>query len=46
MTEVSVDGTEFIRMFLMHVLPKGFAKIRYCGAKLITYRVGTRYSLC
>ena len=97
MTEMSVEGTEFIRMFLMHVLPKGFVKIRHygmlscrnkskkiticrnilggkqyisklrgmntaekikhlfhcditkcknCGAKLITYRVGARYTLC
>ncbi len=31
MAPVSVDGTEFIRMFLMHVLPKGFVRIRHYG---------------
>ncbi|MGN0908485.1 MAG: IS91 family transposase [Succinivibrio sp.] len=29
--ECSVDALEFIRRFLMHVLPKGFAKIRHYG---------------
>lgn len=29
--EVTVEGVEFIRRFLMHVLPKGFTKIRYYG---------------
>ena len=28
---VTVPGVEFIRLFLLHVLPKGFQKIRYCG---------------
>lgn len=28
---VTLDNTEFIRRFLMHVLPKGFQKIRYYG---------------
>ena len=28
---VTVPGVEFIRRFLMHVLPKGFQKIRYFG---------------
>lgn len=31
MKETSVPGTEFIRMFLMHVLPKGFVRIRHYG---------------
>jgi len=31
MTPVSAKGTEFIRMFLMHVLPKGFVRIRHYG---------------
>ena len=31
MAPVSVKGTEFIRMFLMHVLPKGFVRIRHYG---------------
>lgn len=28
---MSVDASEFIRRFLLHVLPKGFMKIRYFG---------------
>lgn len=28
---MSVDANEFIRRFLLHVLPKGFMKIRYFG---------------
>lgn len=28
---VSVSGTAFIQMFLMHVLPKGFVRIRHYG---------------
>ena len=28
---VTIPGVEFIRLFLMHVLPKEFRKIRYCG---------------
>ena len=27
----TIDGTDFIRMFLMHVLPKGFVRIRHYG---------------
>ena len=29
--EITLDNTEFIRRYLMHVLPKGFQKIRYYG---------------
>lgn len=29
--EITLDGVEFIRRFLMHVLPKGFVKIRNYG---------------
>lgn len=29
--ETSVKGTEFIRTFLMHVLPRGFVRIRHYG---------------
>lgn len=29
--EQSIKGTEFLRMFLMHVLPKGFVRIRHYG---------------
>jgi len=28
---MSLDGTEFIRRFLMHVLPRGFVRIRHFG---------------
>ena len=27
--EQTIKGTEFLRMFLMHVLPKGFVRIRH-----------------
>ncbi|MBP2629033.1 MAG: family transposase [Firmicutes bacterium] len=29
--KVTLKGVEFIRRFLMHVLPKGFVKIRHYG---------------
>lgn len=29
--EITLENTEFIRRFLMHVLPSGFQKIRYYG---------------
>ena len=29
--EMTLDATEFIRRYLMHVLPQGFQKIRYYG---------------
>ena len=29
--EITISNTEFIRCFLMHVLPSGFQKIRYYG---------------
>ena len=29
--EMTLDASEFIRRFLLHVLPKGFCKIRYFG---------------
>ena len=28
---ITMEGVEFIRRFLMHILPKGFVKIRYYG---------------
>ena len=31
MIPASISGTEFIRLFLMHVLPKRFVRIRYYG---------------
>jgi hypothetical protein len=30
-TQMTLESTEFIRRFLMHILPKGFVKIRYYG---------------
>jgi hypothetical protein len=29
--EMSLDAVEFIRRFLLHVLPRGFVKIRHFG---------------
>ena len=29
--QIKIKNTEFIRRYLMHVLPKGFQKIRYYG---------------
>lgn len=29
--EITLENSEFIRRFLMHVLPKGFQKVRYYG---------------
>ncbi|MEI3220203.1 MAG: transposase [Lachnoclostridium sp.] len=29
--QITLDHTEFIRRYLMHVLPSGFQKIRYYG---------------
>ncbi|MFR3190784.1 MAG: transposase [Roseburia sp.] len=31
MIPYTVKGTEFLRLFLMHVLPKGFVRIRHYG---------------
>jgi hypothetical protein len=28
---MTLQATEFIRRFLLHVLPRGFVKIRHCG---------------
>lgn len=36
--EQTIKGTEFLRMFLMHVLPKGFVRIRHYGC----FPAGTR----
>ena len=42
---LTLDGVEFIRRFLMHVLPKGFVKIRHYG--LIANRnKKTKLELC
>ena len=44
-TKITVSGAEFVRRFLMHVLPKGFVRIRHYG--LISCRVkGKKMTLC
>ena len=35
---LTIDGIEFVRRFLMHVLPKGFVKIRYYGVLAVRNR--------
>jgi len=35
---LTLDGVEFVRRFLMHVLPKGFVKIRYYGILAVRNR--------
>lgn len=42
---VTLQGVEFIRRFLMHVLPKGFVKIRYYGI-LANRNKKTKLALC
>lgn len=43
--EHTIAGTEFIRMFLMHVLPKGFVRIRHYGL-LSCRNKKTKITLC
>ena len=43
--ETSLDGAEFIRRFLMHVLPKGFVKIRHYGI-LANRNKKNKFELC
>ena len=43
--EITLQGYEFIRRFLMHVLPKGFVKIRYYGI-LAARNKKTKLALC
>ena len=38
--QMSLDAVEFIRRFLLHVLPKGFKKIRYFGFLSPRYKTG------
>lgn len=40
-----LSGVEFIRRFLMHVLPRGFIKIRYYGL-LASRNKKTKLALC
>nr|WP_242975197.1 transposase [Anaerovirgula multivorans] len=42
---VTLKGVEFIRRFLMHILPKGFVKIRYFGI-LANRNKKTKLKLC
>jgi hypothetical protein len=42
---MTLDADEFISRFLMHILPKGFAKIRYFGFLANRHR-RSRLSLC
>jgi hypothetical protein len=42
---MTLDAHEFIRRFLIHVLPHGFAKLRYFGFLANRYRAN-RLSLC
>jgi len=42
---VTLKGEEFIRRFMMHVLPKGFVKIRYYGI-LANRNKKTKLALC
>lgn len=43
--ELTLQGVEFIRRFLMHVLPKGFVKVRYYGI-LAPRNKKTKLALC
>lgn len=42
---VTMKGVEFVRRFLMHILPKGFVKIRYFGL-LANRNKKTKLMLC
>jgi len=42
---VTISGVEFIRRFLMHILPKGFVKIRHYGL-LANRNKKTKLELC
>lgn len=43
--QLTLDGIEFVRRFLMHVLPKGFVKIRYYGILAVRNRK-TSLAIC
>ena len=38
--EMTLDGLEFIRRFAMHILPKGFVRIRHYGILSSTSKTG------
>ena len=42
---MSLEADEFIRRFLLHVLPRGFVKIRYFGLWANCHRA-TKLALC
>jgi hypothetical protein len=42
---MSVTAEEFIRRFLLHVLPKGFVRIRHFGF-MANYQRSTSFELC
>lgn len=42
---VKLEGAEFVRRFLMHVLPRGFVKIRHYGI-LANRNIKTKLELC
>lgn len=42
---LTLKGTEFVRRFLMHVLPRGFVKVRYYGV-MAHRNKKTKLSLC
>lgn len=43
--KMTLDGTEFLRRFFLHVLPKGFVRIRHFGFLANRFR-STRIALC
>ena len=43
--KMTLDGTEFLRRFFLHVLPKGFVRIRHFGFLANRFR-SSRLSLC
>jgi hypothetical protein len=43
--KMTLDGTEFLRRFFIHVLPKGFVRIRHFGFLANRFR-SSRLSLC
>jgi hypothetical protein len=42
---MTLDGTEFLRRFFLHVLPKGFVRIRHFGFLANRFR-SSRLALC
>jgi len=42
---MTLDATEFVRRFLLHVLPSGFTRIRHYGI-LSSRNIGTKLALC